>query len=200
MGRQPTTYLVDPGRSAVTARTGRAGLLKFAGHEHEIVAPLLCGEVVADAANLERSTVSLRFEAASLRVSGKDEPAGDVPKVQERMAGPELLDVARFPGIVFKSAAVAGKRTGSAAYELAVTGQLSVHGVTKTLVVAVRAEVSGDSLTATGSAILRHGDFGLTPVSVAGVVKVKNEIAVDYRIVARILPTPTGASNDHACP
>lgn len=41
----------------------------------------------------------------------------------------------------------------------------------------LRVEVCGDTLMATGSLVVRHTDFGLTPVSVAGVVKVKNEIA-----------------------
>jgi hypothetical protein len=40
-------------------------------------------------------------------------------------------------------------------------------------------------LTASGKTVLRHDQFGMQPVSVAGVVKVKNEIAIDYRIVAR---------------
>ena len=46
--------------------------------------------------------------------------------------------------------------------------------------------VSGDTLTASGKAVLRHDQFGMEPVSAAGgSVKVKNEIAVEYRIVAR---------------
>ncbi len=35
-----------------------------------------------------------------------------------------------------------------------------------------------------GSLVVRHTDFRLVPVSVAGVVKVKNEIAVDFKIEA----------------
>jgi hypothetical protein len=41
-------------------------------------------------------------------------------------------------------------------------------------------------LTASGKAVLRHDQFGMQPVSAAGgSVKVKNEIDVEYRIVAR---------------
>jgi len=41
-------------------------------------------------------------------------------------------------------------------------------------------------LTASGKTVLRHDQFGMQPVSVAGgSVKVKNEIEVEYRIVAR---------------
>ena len=37
-----------------------------------------------------------------------------------------------------------------------------------------------------GKTVLRHSEFGMKPVSAGGgTVKVKNEIGVDYRIVAR---------------
>jgi len=58
--------------------------------------------------------------------------------------------------------------------------------VTRPITLPVHVEVSGDTLTASGKAVLRHDQFGMQPVSVAGgSVKVKNEIAIDYRIVAR---------------
>lgn len=179
------TYVVDPARSTVRIHVGKAGLFKFAGHEHEVVAPAVIGEVVADAEDLSRSKVSLSFEAAALKLTGSGEPAADVPKVQAKMVGPELLDVTRFPAIVFKSTAVAGREAAKGVYELELTGELALHGVTRSVALPVRVEVSGDTLTASGRAVLRHTDYGLTPVSVAGVVKVKNEIAIDYTIVAR---------------
>ncbi len=39
-----TTYVVDPARSEVAIHVGRAGLLKFAGHEHVVLAPRLEGK------------------------------------------------------------------------------------------------------------------------------------------------------------
>jgi hypothetical protein len=46
-------------------------------------------------------------------------------------------------------------------------------------------EVAGETLTASGKTVLRQTDFGMKPVSVGGVVNVKNELGVDFRIVAR---------------
>jgi hypothetical protein len=41
-------------------------------------------------------------------------------------------------------------------------------------------------LTATGRTVIGQKDFGIQPVSAAGgTVKVKNELAIEYRIVAR---------------
>ena len=68
------------------------------------------------------------------------------------------------------------------------TGNLELRGVKKSIALKVRVETSGPRLTAVGRASLKHSDFGITPVSVAGVVKVKDELAIDFRIVARSAP------------
>jgi polyisoprenoid-binding protein YceI len=191
---EPRTYVVDPDRSAATIHVGRAGLFKFAGHEHEVLAPRFTGEIQADALDLAGSSVSLTFDTPSLKVSSRGEPPEDVPKVQERMVGPELLDVARFPSLTFRSTKIEGRDAGKGVYELQITGQLMLHGLTRSTVVQARVEVAGDALTATGSFVIRHTDFGLTPVSVAGVVKVKNEIAIDYKIQAAVRTASGGLS------
>jgi polyisoprenoid-binding protein YceI len=178
------TYVVDPARSTVAIHVGRAGLFKFAGHEHEVLAPRLEGQAQADPGDLGRSSVSLTMDATALRVSGRGEPPEDVPKVQARMVGPELLDVAHFPWVTFRSTKVEGREVAKGLYDLQVTGDLTLHGVTRSTLVPMRVEVSGDTLMATGSLVVRHTDFGLTPISVAGVVKVKNEIAIDFKIEA----------------
>jgi len=181
-------YVVDPARSAVAIHVGRAGLFKFAGHEHEILAPRLEGEAQADPSDIRRSSVTLALDATALRVSGRGEPPEDVPKVQARMVGPELLDVAHFPWVTFRSTEIEGREVARGLYELQVTGELTLHGVARSTIVPMRVEVSGDTLMATGSLVIRHTDFGLTPVSVAGVVKVKNEIAIDFKIEAAARP------------
>jgi polyisoprenoid-binding protein YceI len=179
-----TTYVVDPARSAVAIHVRRAGLLKFAGHEHLVLAPHLEGEVLADPNDLARSSVSLAVDATALKVSEQGEPPEDVPKVQARMVGPELLDVLHFPSVTFRSTKLEGREAAQGIYDLSITGELTLHGVTRSTLLAMRVEVSGDTLMAIGSLVVRHTDFGLTPVSVAGVVKVKNEIAIDFKIAA----------------
>lgn len=184
----PRAYAVVAAESAVTIRVGKAGVFGFAGHEHEVVAPALDGRIVADRTALARSSVSLSFAAAALRVTGQGEPAADVPEVQEAMLGPKVLDVQRFPAIVFRSARVAGRPAGAEAYELEVSGDLELHGVRQPLTLPLRVELSQDGLRASGSATLRQSAFGIKPVSVGGVVKVKDELAITFRIVARALP------------
>jgi polyisoprenoid-binding protein YceI len=189
---EPRTYVVDPERSAVTIHVGKAGLFKFAGHEHEVLAPRFGGDIQADPLDIAGSSVSLTLDATSFKVSDRGEPPEDVPKIQQKMVGPDLLDVARFPSVTFRSTKVEGREVGKGVYELKITGEMMLHGIARATVVQTRVEVTGDALTATGSFVLRHTDFGLTPVSVAGVVKVKNEIAIDYKIQAAVRPTSGG--------
>ncbi len=181
-------YVVDAAQSQVRVHVGKAGAFSFAGHKHEVAAPALEGRVEADAENLAASAVALTFQAGALTVLAEGEPEGDAPKVQEAMRGPKVLDAARFPAVSFKSRSVAGRASGPGRYDLQLAGDLTIHGVTRALTLPVHVEVAGDTLTATGEAVLRHDEYGLQPVSVAGVVKVKNEIGVSYRIVAHAAP------------
>jgi polyisoprenoid-binding protein YceI len=184
----PQRYAVAPDQSTVTIRVGRAGLFKFAGHEHVVTAPAFRGEVLADAGDLSRSSVWVTFESAALRVTGEGEPAKDVPKVQAAMVGPKVLDAERFPEIAFRSRAVSGRAAGAGAWELTVTGDLTLHGVTRAVTLPLKVQLSGETLAAAGTTVIRHTDYGLKPVSVAGVVNVRNEIGVEFRITARVAP------------
>jgi polyisoprenoid-binding protein YceI len=182
------SFRVDASASRVTIKVGRAGLFKFVGHEHEVSALGFSGEVVADPAQLAGSSVRLAFEAAALRVTGTTDSAEDLPKIQETMSGPRLLDVARFPEARFDSRAVSGRREADGSWAIVVTGELRLRAVARPLTLPMRVELSADTLVATGRAAIRQTDFGLQPVSVGGVVKVKNELPIDYRIVARAAP------------
>lgn len=186
-GEPPAAYRVVPEESSVTIRVGKGGLFKFAGHEHEVVAPALRGEILADGGDLARSSVSLTFDATALRVTGTGEPEKDVPKVQEAMVGPKVLDVGRFPEISFRSRAVSGREASPGVYELQVTGDLTLHGVTRPLTLPVRVERT-DKLVASGRTEVRQSDHGIKPLSVGGVVNVRDRVEVEFRFTARVSP------------
>lgn len=179
------TYAVDSAQSSFRIAVGRSGLFSFAGHTHEVLASGIEGRIVADPENVGRSTVVLRFPAAGLRVSGKGEPADDVPKVQARMEGPEVLDVARFGEIVFRSTGVEGREAGGV-WNLRVSGELAIRGGTRPVTLPLRVSLGDDGVEAVGQVVLRQTHFGIQPISVGGVVKVKDELGCDYKIVGRV--------------
>ncbi len=182
------SFVVDPAASDFRISVGKRGLFSFAGHEHEVRATGIEGVIVANREAPARSSVSLRFDTSGLKVGGQGEPPEDVPKVQAKMAGPAVLDVVKFPEITFQSTGVEGRLVPDGSWNLRVTGDLTIKGVRRSLVLPLRVNLAAGVLTATGQVVLKQTDFGLSPVSVAGVVKVKNELGLDYKIVARSSP------------
>ncbi len=183
-GLAGTTYRVVPEKSSLRIEVGKGGAFGFvAGHTHEVEGRIQ-GRVTADARDLSGAEIQLTIRAADLRVSGKGEPPADVPKVQERMLGPDVLDVARFPEITFRSTSVAVGEGRSAAADVRVTGELTLHGRTKSITTPVRVQIDGGSLTASGTLTVKQSDFGIKPVSVAGVVNVKDALTIHFEVTA----------------
>jgi polyisoprenoid-binding protein YceI len=165
---------------------GKTGIGSFAGHEHEIVARSMQGEVVADFEDLSRSSVDVTVNARALVVSEEGEPPGDALKVQQAMRAPSVLYAARFPAIRFRSRQIAGKRVSSGSYELTIAGDLSLRGAVKALEVPLQVELRGDTLIGTGRMLVKQTDFGIKPTTAGGgLVQVEDEVTVTFRILAR---------------
>ena len=180
------TLAIDAAASSVLVHVGKTGIGSFAGHEHDAVAHAVSGEVIADFDELSRSSLDVTVEAKSLTITDRDESAEDVHKIEQAMLSPEVLDVARFPIIRFRSRAVTGTQISTGVYAGAVAGELTLHGTTKSAIVPLQLEMRDDTLTARGSMALKQTEFGIHPVSFAGgLVKVEDEVTVSFRIVAR---------------
>ena len=188
LAQDPEQFQVDAAATSVTIRVGRAGVFAFAGHDHEIVAPAVKGNISLDESNVGRSSVSLEFDATALKVTGKDEPAGDVPEVQRVMVSERVLDVQRYPTIRFQSRSVSLVDRTSSLMRIRVSGELTLHAATRPLTVVVIVERTGDRLTAEGRASVRQTDFGIQPVTAgAGTVRVRDQVDVVFKIEARKL-------------
>lgn len=177
------TFVADPEQSRAIIEVGKSGAFSFAGHTHEVEAPLKGGAVHLDAADPSHGDVQLEFDAAAMRVTGKGESPADVPKVTATMLSDAVLDVTRYPSITFESSSV--RAAGPGALDLIVAGRLTIHGRTQAVTAPVSVKVDGDRLTAIGRFTIKQTDYGITPVSVGGVVKVRNELNITFTIAAR---------------
>ena len=173
----PRTFIVEPERSKALIEVGKTGAFSFAGHTHEVEAPLTSGVVHLDPDNPTKADVRLEFNAAAMRVTGKGESPDDVPKVTQTMLSDMVLDVKKFPTITFESTSVTAKGE--------VAGTPTIHGTTRPVTATVAWKVTGDTLTATGKFTIKQTDFGIKPISVGGVVKVKDELNITFTIAAR---------------
>jgi polyisoprenoid-binding protein YceI len=184
VGAQPQRLTVDPVKSHVRLELGRSGLMKFMGHEHQIEAPLAAGHVEVVEDDPARSSVELRFEAARLAIVPGSEPADDIPKVEERMRGPEVLDVAKYPEILFRSSSVRSTPQGEG-FKLVVTGTLTLKGRSVPVEIPLDARRVDGGIEARGETKLELRELGIEPPSVAGVVKVSNGFKLEFEIHAR---------------
>jgi polyisoprenoid-binding protein YceI len=164
---------IDTLRSTMTVKVGKSGLFSSFGHNHEIRAPIASGSIVGT------TSVEMAVDARRMQVLDPDLSPKDRAEVQRTMQSAAVLDSERFPEIRFVSRAIA---VASAENGYRVTGELTLHGVTRPVTVEVR-EHGGHY---TGSVKLKQTQFGMKPVTVAGgTVKVKDEVEVVFEIVTQ---------------
>ncbi len=187
---QAEAYAVDAAASRARIHLGRAGLVKFLGHDHEIEAPVAEGRIEVVDDDPTRSRVALHFASARLSIVPGSEPADDVAKIEERMRGPEVLDVARYPEIAFVSTSVRVLAKDGPVLRIVVAGALTLRG--RPIRVEVPLEVVREALviTARGGLVLNLRDLGIEPPSVAGVVKVANRFRLELELRAGAVAPP----------
>jgi polyisoprenoid-binding protein YceI len=161
---------IDTAYSKLRVYVSKAGLFSPLGDNHEIEVPIAQGLVDEGV-----QKVKFTIDARRLTVLDPQLSSDKRQQVQERMLGPEVLDVTRFPEIRFESTSV--EQAGPA--RLLVRGQLELHGLRRPIVANVRTE-SGHYI---GSSTFKQREFGITPISIAGgTVKVKDELKIEFDI------------------
>ena len=127
------------------------------------------GTIVVDRDHPEQSSVSVTINAASIDT--------EIAKRDEHLRS-ELFAVAKYPEITFKSRRV--KQTGASSGEI--TGELTMHGVTRAIVLNV--QLLGDRWRVT-TPPLKRNEFGLVfSKSAETVSMISNEVAVEIEIEA----------------
>ena len=182
---QTETFLVDSAESRVRVHLGRAGLLGFLGHDHTIEAPVSEGRIDVESGDPARSRVDLKWKAAALAVVPGTEPAEDIPVVEERMRGPEVLHVEQYARIRFWSFEIRVEDSEPGRWRLHVKGGLEIKGARHTVELPMEVRLEGDEILATGEVELQLKRLGVEPPAVAGVVKVSNDFRLSFEVRAR---------------
>ena len=146
------TYTLDPGHTEVVFSWNHFG---FSNPTAQFGA--IAGTLDFDAAKPTQSKVDVTIDMNSLNTN--------VPKLDEHLKKPDFFDVEKYPKATFKSTKV---EKGGDAKHLKVTGDLTVHGVTKPVVLDVTINKVGEhpmlkkpavGFDAHGS--LKRSDFGI---------------------------------------
>jgi polyisoprenoid-binding protein YceI len=177
------TCLIRPGQGYLTVRAFAEGLFSAFGHNPKLNANVFSGELKFQPEHFESASLRFSVKGDSLRVTDN---VGDTDRREiERTMKEEVLQVAKYPDIVFASKAVTADRISEGFYRVKVNGQLSLHGVTRDHAVEAQVRLLENGLRAEGKSLVRQSDYGIKRVSVAGgMLKVKDEVKISFAVTA----------------
>ena len=173
------TYNIDPVHSA-TGFSVRHLFSKFTSSFTKTT-----GKITVDQANMEHNTVEATIEIASVSTANADR--------EKHLQSPDFFDAANFPTATFKSKS--WKKTGTDTFD--VTGDLTIKGVTKEVVLKVTALGFGPGMRPgtllsgwEATTVLKRTDFGVSygPKILGEDVTVNISIEAGYKTTP---PAPT---------
>jgi polyisoprenoid-binding protein YceI len=177
-------YVTDAPASQFTVQVFAGGLLSSFGHNPTIAIRDFSGEAEINPENVDRSSLKLTIQAASLTV--RDDISDKDRSEMERAMREEVLETSSYPEIVYECSNLSATKAGEGQYSVTLNGDLTMHGSTQPQPIAARVALSGDSLRAFGNFTVRQTDYGLKLASAAGgALKVKDELKFSFNIVAR---------------
>ncbi|HUL34581.1 MAG TPA: YceI family protein [Candidatus Eisenbacteria bacterium] len=146
------TYQIDPRHSSANFTVTHLLISKVPGEFHGVT-----GTIVVDNSDITKSSVNVTIDANTVNTN---EPDRD-----KDLKSPNFFDVARYPTITFKSTKVEKNADGT----LKIAGDLTIHGVTRSVVLNATAPKPPIKdpwgLTRTGSSastMIDRKDYGIT--------------------------------------
>ena len=145
------TWQIDPPHSSAQFSVRHMGISTVRGAFTKV-----SGTVEYDSADVSKSSVNVTIDAASVdtRVEARD----------NHLRSPDFFDAAKYPTLTFRSTRVESNGKG----KLKVTGDLTMHGVTKTVVLDVEGPSDpikdprgGLHMGASATTTVNRQDFGI---------------------------------------
>ncbi len=167
------TWQLDPPHSSAQFSVRHLGVSTVRGAFTKV-----SGTVQYDANNLSKSSIQTTIDASSVdtRVEARDKD----------LRSPNFLDVQKYPTITFNSKSIEAAGTG----KLKVTGDLTIHGVTKSVVLDVDGPTAAMKdpwgnmrMGASATTKVTRQDFGITYG--AGIVGDEITITLDIEMIKK---------------
>ncbi len=176
-------YRLDASQSKFIAHALRGGLLWFKGHDHLVAVREFTGEAQMTPDTITPASLEIIAKAASMV-----ETNSVFTDQQKQIINKELREIVLQPDqyaeITFRSTSVIGKSAGGNQYDLKITGDLTLHGVTRKITIPTHITVTGNDLRAQGEFSVNRDDFRVKATSAAhGLVRVRNKIKFTFDIV-----------------
>lgn len=174
--------------STFTVQAFAEGLFSAFGHDPVIAIRDFQGEAQFVPGSFEGASLTVSVNPQSLAVTNSEKEKDRLEI--ERTMREQVLEVDKYPEIVFRSSNVSASRMAEGRYRARIIGDLTLHGVTqKNIWISAEAAVTDDRLRAQGTFSLKQSDFGIRPFSaVGGTIKLKNGLQFTFDITAAKKP------------
>jgi len=96
------------------------------------------------------------------------------------------LESDRYPTATFKLTspiALTADATSGQTVHVSATGDLTIHGVTKSVTIPIDARLTGSTIELVGSISFPFSQFGMTPPSIGGFVSVQNTATMEFQLL-----------------
>ena len=137
-------------------------------------------EAVVGSALIETTGTGARVLAAAF-VADLTQLKSDDSRRDNRLRA-RGLESDRFPEATFTLTSpldVGSAAVNGASVDVALSGDLTIHGVTRSVTIAGQARLNGDRIEIVASLTFPFSDFGMTPPDVAGFVQVEDEATLE---------------------
>jgi polyisoprenoid-binding protein YceI len=177
-------YRLVPEQSNFTVQAFAEGLFSVFGHDPVFAIKEFNGEVQFVLGSFESASLKMTIKADSIVLSSEVKEK-DRLEIEQTMRE-QVLEMAKYPGIVFVSSNISVTGLAEGRYRARIIGDLTFHGVTqKNLWITAQVTMSGENLRAQGDFALKQTDFGIKPFSAAGgTIKLKNELKFCFEMAA----------------
>lgn len=177
-------YQIDARASQFTVKAFASGLISVIAHSPSFAIREIAGEVRVNSPSFADASVWMMINPAGLQLL--DEVTQEDSRVINRVMHYEVLESAKYPNISFESRRVTVAKLGENLYRASIVGDLTLHGVTRSVTVYAQTVISEDTIRAIGDFTILQTDFGINIVSVAGsTLRLKDELRMGFFIIAR---------------
>lgn len=189
-----TTYTLNASKSwlYVVVFNDPSTMMARLGHDHGVKATAFTGTVAWNPDDPSACKISIDVPISGLAPdpAGMRERAGLSPDgavgddakvtITNNLRKKDQLDADSFSTITYRSTSCAAADGG----KYAVTGNLTIRGVSKTITLPMTIKGDGATFTASGTFKARHTDFGFKPFSnLAGALKNMDEMTFGIEVV-----------------
>lgn len=177
-------YRIDAGKSKFMVRAFAGGLLWFKGHDHFVAVRDFGGEARLTPTAISPATLEMTIRSNSL-VETRDVFTEPQKQIINKELREIVLESDKYPTITFRSSLVRGKLRADGSFDAKIEGDLTLHGVTRRIVIPARVSLAGNDLRSQGEFTVNRSDFKVKATSAFhGTVRVRDKLKFTFDIVA----------------